>query len=212
MLRKARDWPRRCNETSLQDLYSYVNPSRYGQKQYQAQSAQRTTSTACGVPSPASGWSHPIQAKSRFSRGRIEERGCDAVPAVRNEILKCADHVAASGAGWSVLPTHLRPPSSMSSPIQKVLCGSIDRDVPAERVQTLLELGRLVEDLDDLELPAVVQCALAQEARTLVGCFRTLRLIRVGRYRRCAHQAAAPAQPSPRTPRSDPAGHARARS
>ena len=67
----------------------------------------------------------------------------------------------------------------MPSPVQKVLCRSIDRDVPAERVQTLLELCRLVEDLDDLELPAVVQFALAQEGRTLVGRFRALRLIGV---------------------------------
>jgi hypothetical protein len=67
----------------------------------------------------------------------------------------------------------------MPRPIQKVLCGSIDRDVPAERVQTLLELRRLVEDLDDLELPTVVQFALAQQDLTLVGRFRALRLIGV---------------------------------
>ena len=100
-------------------------------------------------------------------------------PSRRNEILKCADRVAASGVGWSVLLAHLRPPSPMPSPIQKVLCGSIDRDVPTKCVQTLLELCRLVEDLDDFELPAVVQFALAQEDLTLVGRFRTLRLIRV---------------------------------
>ena len=82
-------------------------------------------------------------------------------PSSRNEFLKCADRVAAIGVGWSAVLAYLLPPSPMPCPIQKVLCGSIDRDMPTERVQTLLELCRLVEDLDDLELPAVVQCALA---------------------------------------------------
>src|SRR6188508_361198 len=77
---------------------------------------------------------------------------------------------AAASAPAACWPA-MRSPSPMPSPIQKVLCRSIDGDVPAERVQTLLERFRLVEDLDDLELPAVVQCALAQEGLPLVRRF-----------------------------------------
>ena len=48
-------------------------------------------------------------------------------PPSGNEILKCADRVAASGVGWSVLPP--APSITDARAVQKVLCGSIDRDV-----------------------------------------------------------------------------------
>ena len=54
------------------------------------------------------------------------------------------------------------PREATAGPILLWLCGSIDRDVPAERVQTLLELHRLVGDLDAFKLSTVVQFALAQ--------------------------------------------------